>query len=123
MVGRFREARATISRSVDMYDEIGAFGHASRVRSVAAEVELLAGDPAAAEEKLIEIYQLREQRSLKAPSEWLDLFLARVLCEQSRYQEALPLVEAGWEIRRPRSAACGRGQEQGVGQAGEDGGG
>jgi len=98
MVGRFQEARATISRSVDMYDEIGAFGHASRVRSVAAEVELLAGDPAAAEEKLIEINQLREQRSLKAPSEWLDLFLARVLCEQSRYQEALPLVEAGWEI-------------------------
>jgi class 3 adenylate cyclase/tetratricopeptide (TPR) repeat protein len=98
MMGRFQEARATIRRSVDMYDEIGAFGHASRAGITAAEVEMLAGDTAAAEEKLIDTYQLREQRGLHETSQWLDLFMARVRCEQSRYQDALPLVEAGWEV-------------------------
>jgi tetratricopeptide (TPR) repeat protein len=81
-----------------MYDEIGAFGHASRAGITAAEVEMLAGDTAAAEEKLIDTYQLREQRGLHETSQWLDLFMARVRCEQSRYQDALPLVEAGWEV-------------------------
>jgi class 3 adenylate cyclase/tetratricopeptide (TPR) repeat protein len=98
MVGRFMEARTTISQSVDMYDEIGAFGHASRVRSVAAEVELLAGDITAAEEKILEIFRFREQRGLQGPSQWLDLYLARVRCERSGYQEALPLAEADWEL-------------------------
>jgi tetratricopeptide (TPR) repeat protein len=98
MVGRFTEARTTISRSVDMYDEIGAFAHASRVRSVAADVELLAGDIAAAEEKILEIFRFREQRGLQGPSQWLDLYLARVRCERSGYREALQLVEADEEL-------------------------
>jgi class 3 adenylate cyclase len=98
MVGRFTEARATTSRSADMYDEIGAFAHASRVRSVAADVELLAGDIAAAEEKILEIFRFREQRGLQGPSQWLDLYLARVRCERSGYREAPPLVEADEEL-------------------------
>jgi class 3 adenylate cyclase/tetratricopeptide (TPR) repeat protein len=93
MVGRFTEARATIRRSVEMCDEIGANEFAIGARVAAAQVEMLAGDLAAAEEKILEIYRLCEQRGLEDLRQWVDLYLAKIWCEQARYQEALPLVE------------------------------
>jgi class 3 adenylate cyclase/tetratricopeptide (TPR) repeat protein len=93
MVGRSTKARATIHRSVEMCDEIGAKSFAIWARVAAAEVEMLAGDLAAAEAKILEIYRLCEQRGLEDLLQGVDLHLAKIWCEQARYQEALPLVE------------------------------
>jgi tetratricopeptide (TPR) repeat protein len=93
MTGRFDDARASIDRAVDLFDEIEAFGHALGTALTAAEVELLAGDVAAAVHRIRQIYQLRPQWRLEGKSELLDLYLARALCEQDGPADELPLPD------------------------------
>jgi hypothetical protein len=79
MSGDFGEGRAAIRRSVQLFDEIGAWWHALGSRAYAAQLEVLAGDLGAAEAVVGEIYRLREEHGLEEPVWWADLELANVV--------------------------------------------
>jgi hypothetical protein len=50
--GRFDDARRTITRSIEMYKTLGSFLEAEASTMNAGSIELLAGDPVAAEDVL-----------------------------------------------------------------------
>ena len=87
MEGRFDEARALIAAADAAFEEVGrTLG--SAVSHHAAVVELLAGEPAAAERLLRRGYEELEQMGEKAVLSTTAAFIGQALMEQGRVDEA-----------------------------------
>jgi predicted ATPase len=87
MEGRFDEARALIAAADAAFEELGrTLG--SAVSHHAAMVELLAGDPVAAERLLRQGYAALEEMGEKAVLSTTAAFLGQALLAQGRHEEA-----------------------------------
>jgi ATP/maltotriose-dependent transcriptional regulator MalT len=87
MEGRFDEARALIAAADAAFEELGrTLG--SAVSHHAAMVELLAGDPVAAERLLRQGYAALEEMGEKAVLSTTAAFLGQALLAQGRHDEA-----------------------------------
>ena len=84
--GRFDEARAVLERAQWIFDELGVGPRPGAMYT--ALVELLAGDPAAAERELRISYEELERRGERSWLSTTAALLARALYEQGRYEDA-----------------------------------
>ena len=107
MQGRFEEARELLATSEAAFEELG-LTLSSAVSHHAATVELLAGDPVAAERSLRRGYAALEEMGDTALLSTTAAFLGQALLAQDR-------VRGG---RRPRGAERGAGGERRPGHAG-----
>jgi predicted ATPase/DNA-binding SARP family transcriptional activator len=96
MDGRFDEARALIAASDAAFEELGrTLG--SAVSHHAAMVELLAGDPVAAERLLRQGYTALEEMGEKVVLSTTAAFLGQALLAQGRHDDALRCAELSAE--------------------------
>ena len=112
MEGRFDEARALIAAADAAFEELGrTLG--SAVSHHAAIVELLAGDPVAAERLLRQGYAALEEMGEKPVLSTTAAFLGQALLAQGRHEEAGRVGGAAATSRRAEddmhSQACARG--------------
>ncbi|MFL5911106.1 MAG: adenylate/guanylate cyclase domain-containing protein, partial [Gaiellaceae bacterium] len=93
MRGDFERARSLWSQARDLYEELG-LQHRRAARSlIPATIELLAGDPAAAERELRLGYETLASMGETYVRATLAAFLAAILAELGRYDEAVKLSE------------------------------
>jgi non-specific serine/threonine protein kinase len=93
LAGRFADARAAVARSRSLYAAAGAeFGRAGGAM-VAGDIELIAGDAAAAERKLAEGCQALRAMGARAYLSGALALLAEALYAQERLDEAERLTE------------------------------
>ena len=88
MAGSFDEARDLIAAGRAEFEELGQMLHVAGSGQEAGLVEMLAGDPVAAEEKLRESMSALEAMGEKAFLSTSAAMLARALNDQNRYEEA-----------------------------------
>jgi class 3 adenylate cyclase/tetratricopeptide (TPR) repeat protein len=94
MLGRFEEARELVARAKSIFDEFGLLLPIVAVSSLAlAEIELLAGDPAAAEPELRRGFEVLEQAGGSGQASSRAATLARVLYAMGHQDEALRFTE------------------------------
>ncbi len=86
--GRYEEAREAIARSRAVLRELGVKLEWASVSMNAGSIELLAGDPVAAERELREGYESLEQMGEKGYLATVGCYLAEALYAQGRYAEA-----------------------------------
>jgi tetratricopeptide (TPR) repeat protein len=91
--GRFAEARQAIGRCRALYAEIGASLWWASHAQIAGSIELLAGDPVAAEGALRETYDALHAMGEVSYRSTTALWLAESLYEQGRYEEAEELAD------------------------------
>ena len=104
MVGRFALARELLATSNAAYADLGLTLYVASSENEAV-VELLAGNPAAAEKSLRAGYRALEEMGERAFRSTIAAFLGRAILEQGRDEEAEDLAEA----QRPagaRAATC-----------------
>jgi AAA ATPase domain len=95
MEGRFAEARDLIADGRSIFEELVPRTRRPRVGSIyLGRVELLAGDPAAAEAALRAGYEALERMGEKAHRSTVAVYLAEALYGQGRYAEAEVLTVA-----------------------------
>ena len=88
MRGEFDEARSLHARAVAIYEEMGhEFRRAARSQ-IGAEIEILAGDAAAAERELAHGCEILERMGERGLRSTLTAFHARALVAQERFDEA-----------------------------------
>lgn len=97
MQGRFDEARELLATSDAAFEELGLTLN-SAVSHHAAMVELLAGDPVAAERSLRRGYAALEEMGDRALLSTTAAFLGQALLAQGREQEAESLAELSSEL-------------------------
>ena len=97
MQGRFDEARELLARSDTAFEELG-LTLSSAVSHHAAEVELLAGDPVAAERSLRRGYAALDEMGDRALLSTTAALLGQPLLAQGRVQEAESLAELSAEL-------------------------
>jgi tetratricopeptide (TPR) repeat protein len=85
--GRLDDARATLGRSRDMFERFGAIGEWAAGARTAAAIDLLAGDPVAAERALLDAYD-RLQQAEQAIRASIMGWLADVFYIEGRHDEA-----------------------------------
>ena len=114
--GEFDLARQHCARAAGIYDELG-LPLRQAVRSLErAEVENLAGEPAAAERHLRAGYDTAVSIGARSLQATLAAFLANALCTLGRYDEAVALatesVEAGGgdDVATQTLSRCARGK-------------
>jgi DNA-binding SARP family transcriptional activator/tetratricopeptide (TPR) repeat protein len=90
---RFEEARAAISHAIDLYEQMGMALHGAGTTYGLAEVELLAGDPAAAEAAVRPGYDAFTEIGEKSFRSGGAVHLARAIFAQGRYDEVEHFVE------------------------------
>jgi predicted ATPase/DNA-binding SARP family transcriptional activator len=90
--GRFTEARQAIARCRALYAEIGAWLWWASHAQAAGAIELLAGDPVAAEDVLREAYAALHAMAEVSYRSTTALWLAESLYEQGRFEEAEQLT-------------------------------
>jgi tetratricopeptide (TPR) repeat protein len=96
--GRFDDARRTITRSIEMYKTLGSFLEAGASTMNAGSIELLAGDPVAAEDVLrrgLDELAAADERSYRAA---VTVYLAEAAHERGRYGEAVEHANAVREL-------------------------
>jgi class 3 adenylate cyclase/tetratricopeptide (TPR) repeat protein len=98
MQGRFEEARGFADASVAIAHKLGPNRFAAICSQFLGQVELLAGDPVAAEERLRWGYGILERIGERGLRSELAANLARALCAQGRDDEALQLAELSGEL-------------------------
>jgi class 3 adenylate cyclase/tetratricopeptide (TPR) repeat protein len=98
MQGRFDEARGLADASVAIARKLGPNRFAAICSQFLGQVELLAGDPVAAEERLRWGYGILERMGERGLRSELAANLARALCDQGRDDEALQLAELSGEL-------------------------
>ena len=86
--GRFDEARELSSRSRAVHHEFGVEVGVAGATVYAGVVELLAGEPAAAESLLTEAYSALEGMGERGRLSVAAAFISRAVCAQGRYDEA-----------------------------------
>jgi class 3 adenylate cyclase/tetratricopeptide (TPR) repeat protein len=92
-VGRFAEAREASERARSVYGRSGAKLSWAMATSVAGEVELIAGDPAAAERHLREAYEAFRAMGERGISSTVADWLAEALYAQGRLDQAQQMTE------------------------------
>ena len=97
MQGRFNEARELLAASDAAFEELG-LTLSSAVSHHAAEVELLAGDPVAAERSLRRGYAALEEMGDRALLSTTAAFLGQALLAQGRLSEAESLADLSAEL-------------------------
>jgi predicted ATPase len=97
MQGRFDEARELLATSDAAFQELG-LTLSSAVSHHAAEVELLAGDPVAAERSLRRGYAALDEMGDRALLSTTAAFLGQALLAQGRLHEAESLAEMSAEL-------------------------
>jgi DNA-binding SARP family transcriptional activator len=95
MQGEFEDARTLMSLFRKILDELGLRVTAASASETEGLVELLAGDPVAAERKLRSGYQQLEEMGETFTRANLAALLAQALHAQSRDEEALAVTELG----------------------------
>jgi tetratricopeptide (TPR) repeat protein len=91
-IGDFTLARETSRRARATVERSGATVWSEDLAADAADIERLAGDPAAAEQEARDALRQAQVRGAEAPGPGLGNALARALYEQGRYGEALELA-------------------------------
>jgi class 3 adenylate cyclase/tetratricopeptide (TPR) repeat protein len=99
MKGEFGEARERAARGVAQLHELGAVVKAGHARSFAADVELLSGDPVAAERELREGYETLKNAGDHNGALNTIFELAEALYAQDRLAEAEECVAIGSQER------------------------
>jgi class 3 adenylate cyclase/tetratricopeptide (TPR) repeat protein len=89
---QFEEARAAARRAERIYVDLGLRIAFAGLTQVAGPIELLAGDPVAAEEVIRRGYDILHEIGATGES---DALLAEALYRQGRYEEAAAVVAAG----------------------------
>jgi tetratricopeptide (TPR) repeat protein len=95
MLGNFDEARALVRRAAATYDELGHRMFRAGLCEVAGPVELLAGQPEAAERQLRHAFEILAESGDTALLGYPALMLAETLLAQGRDEEARHFVEIG----------------------------
>jgi len=90
---RFEEGRAAIGRALEIYTQMGMSGHLAGTTFTLAELELHAGDWAAAEQAVRPGYESFVAMGENSFVGGAATYLARALYEQRRYDEAQELVD------------------------------
>jgi tetratricopeptide (TPR) repeat protein len=93
MRGNFDEARGLLARGREIAEELGDFYGIVSYSNIAAVVELLARDPAAAEGVLRPVCEELTRRGETSALSTLAGMLAEALYEQGRYEDAEETVE------------------------------
>jgi tetratricopeptide (TPR) repeat protein len=92
MQGRFAEARSLYERARQIYSELGLRMQLVGLTQISGPIELLAGDPEAAERELREGYEILVSAGAKGFMAPQAALLASALVAQGRDDEAEPLV-------------------------------
>jgi class 3 adenylate cyclase/tetratricopeptide (TPR) repeat protein len=113
--GRFDEARGLVGRRDALFEEIGLQHESARHAHADAWIEMLAGDPVAAERILRRGYQVLEGLGGRTQLQVVGSYLARALGQQGRWEEAERLAVDVEEldptgIAEIASARCTRGK-------------
>jgi class 3 adenylate cyclase/tetratricopeptide (TPR) repeat protein len=95
--GRFAEARQAIARAQSVYGSSGAIIKWALGEQMASMIELIAGDPAAAEHRLREAYETLRAKGERGFLNTLAGFLAEALYAQGRLDEAQQITEEAQE--------------------------
>jgi class 3 adenylate cyclase/tetratricopeptide (TPR) repeat protein len=98
MQGRFEEARGLADAAVAIARKLGPGRFAAICSQFLGQIELLAGDPVAAEERLRWGYGILERMGERGLRSELAANLARALSSQGRDDEALQLAELSGEL-------------------------
>ncbi len=93
MAGRFDEALGLLERDREILEDLGLRVAAASAAEIAGSVELLRGDPVAAERELRRGYEAFEKMGELANLSTLAAMLAQALYAQGRDEEALRLTE------------------------------
>jgi tetratricopeptide (TPR) repeat protein len=93
MAGAFREARALLHRFAAIVDDLGLRVTAASAAETYAFIELLAGEPRAAERELRLGYQRLEEMGETSTSANLAALLAQALHAQGRDEEAVAVTD------------------------------
>ena len=101
MEGRFDLARLLLANSDHIFEELGQTLN-SAISHAVAIVELLAGDPAAAEKSLRSGYEALEEMGERAYLSTTAAYLAQAIVAQGRHEEAEQLTERSEKL----SANC-----------------
>jgi predicted ATPase/class 3 adenylate cyclase len=101
MEGHFDLARSLIANSDHIFEELGQTLN-SAISHAVAIVELLAGDPAAAESSLRAGYEALEEMGERAYLSTTAAYLAQAILAQGRHEEAKQLTELSEQL----SATC-----------------
>ena len=99
--GRFADARRAIARARSVYDSSGTKIRRAMGAHVAAEIELIAGDPAAAEQHLREAYKAYRAIGERGYMSTVLGFLAEALYTQGRLGEARQMTEEAQAAAAP----------------------
>jgi predicted ATPase/class 3 adenylate cyclase len=101
MQGRFELARELLAEGTHAIAELGLTVWAANNAQEAFFVEMLAGDPAAAAERLRESYKTLERLGERGFLSTIAGFLAHALCAQGAYEEAERFSRASEEAAAP----------------------
>jgi tetratricopeptide (TPR) repeat protein len=88
MQGRFEEAREHLARSREILDDLGLKLRAAFGSEAAGFLEMLAGDPAAAERELRAGYEALERLGERGSASTVAALLAHAIAAQGRFDEA-----------------------------------
>jgi class 3 adenylate cyclase/tetratricopeptide (TPR) repeat protein len=106
MLGRLDEARAAYAESVDIHDRLGLSMRRVAFSYKGAEIELLAGDLAAAEAELSFEYEQLEQMGERGMRAVVSASLADVLLAQGRDDDAVRFAEVAAALAEPEDVAA-----------------
>jgi len=101
MRGEFDHARTLYRRGRATLEDLGATVQATAVSIYSGRVELLAGDPAAAEERMRPAYDTFRKIGERATCSTLAAILGEAVYQQGRYDEADALSHVSEEIASP----------------------
>ena len=104
--GQLDEARAIYADSAAIHDELGLRVRRAVGTLFGAEIEMLADDPAAAENELLRGYQTLEAMGETGVRSVLAAYLAEALWRQGRADEASVYAEIAAEIADPGDVAA-----------------
>ena len=93
MLGRFEEGRELCARAKAIFEQLGAMYNVAEACWAGAQLELLAGDAAAAERELRQALDIHVQSSAKRYSAVVLALLARAVHLQGRHAEAQELLD------------------------------
>ena len=99
--GSFDEARELYAESAELNDRMGLRFRRAVSALYGAEIELLAGDPPAAESELRRAYETLEAMGESGTRAVVAALLAFALCSQERDDESWALIELAEEITDP----------------------
>ena len=88
MQGRFEEARDLLARSTEILEDLGLKLRAAFGSEAAGFLEMLAGDPAAAERELRSGYEALERLGERGSASTVAALLAHAVAAQGRFDEA-----------------------------------